>query len=540
MTASDEALLLRMGKNEDQYLPPESTRSGDCSSSESSSEELASAPSKLRTGAACGDDVKEEVGTALGLGATASESQTVLKREGFHSQKGGAEEEDKARDSPKGVVAAQDESRCPTKGASTASRGRNASKRLHGRNARQQANPPTPAECEHEENGNTAQKDGSVEPNENTNVPATERLQEAGAGAGLLGLSGGGSGGSGGPGGSGGGNLSDASWSSSEDGQASAVVEGIAKRRGRPAFHGVDDWVGTSPYGSDDDDDDGKTRAASSAAKTAETAGESTKGPGSGWESATTKKTHKQLACVGGGTREEQRQTRRATRRAASAGTAGRAGPPTPSPAASMDGTPFRRSNSELKQKNIVKEGSCGGLSLKLRAAVETMPSPDGPKQRPANSTTQPGNVNVKGGGGFSTRSRNVPTPCGSRAVHTRQSAHSSSARFGGGSIAGWEGGVGRQQKGRPEMGQPGGGAGDTATRETWRHQPLLGGGQSVRTSGSGGSGSGGGNKEGRRGHGDPEPAAAVDGDCGSGESWVVREFKARVEAARRQEEGLL
>ena len=111
--------------------------------------------------------------------------------------------------------------------------------------------------------------------------------------------------------------------------------------------------------------------------------------------------------------------------------------------------------------------------------------------------------------------------------MHAGQSADNnnsnSSVCFGdGGLVAGAGGGFAGQRKGQLEMGQPKGGGGDTGARETWMHQSLLGGAHTER-----------------KNSGDPDTAAVGSGACSSDESWVVREFKARVEAARRQEEEL-
>lgn len=529
MAATDEALLLSLRQNQRQPLPTEFNRCGDDNKriSSENSEELASSPRGGSPDIGWGSDVKEAC-IGLRVGGAAGESPTALKRAKFHSRSRGREEQDKDKghDNPK-WVALEEDSRCPTEELS--SPGGSASKRLDGRGATRRTNsPPKPAGHEDEENDNVVPKDGCVEQTENV----LEQRPEAGVGAGFLGVSGGDHGGSGSSGGT---NVSDASWSSSDDDQASAgVCQGIVKRRG-PAFHGADDWIGTSPYGSDDEC---ISRVGSSAANKAKTGGESTEGSGSGWEPTTTKKAR----------RKEQRQvhctSRTATGRAVSA----------PSPAASLDDTPFRgriregqtrgpkhQTSSKLSQtackpNSGVEEGSCG-LSLKLRAAVEAMPSSAGPKQQSANNTSRQGNVNTKGakGLGLSPTSKKAITPSGSRSEHARQSAHGSSVRQRKGSVTGREEGVG-QQKGEPAVGQPGGGGSDTATRETWMHQPLLlGGGQRARKRGSGSGGSGGGREE-RREHGDQDVAVAGGGGC---EAWVVREFKARVEAARRQEEAL-
>lgn len=350
-----------------------------------------------------------------------------------------------------------------------------------------------------------------------------EGEQGAGTGVGVSDSSGGGGAGGSGSGGSGGGgNASDASWSSSDESCPPTVRDDVATRPRGPAFHGVNrDWDGTSPYGSDDD---GVSRAAFLSAGRAEAAEGSSKGPGTGSKLSPEKG------------RGQLRRTAREVRSARKAA-------PAPSLAESSDGTssgrsiraaaraPTRRMPSKPDQAANKKRTVAVRRGLLRRslpnpaaAAAETILLSQGEKHRPA--------TNARSNGATPT-SKTPPQSCrGPRAVHGRQSAHDTSRCVGDAmtnSLAAWEGGVARQ-KGRPEMGHPRGGGNDSGSRKTLAHQPL-GGGQSVTGSGVGG-GSGGG--EGRENGGHNRSAGG--GVCGDDESWVVREFKARVEAARRQE----
>eukprot|EP00752_Nemacystus_decipiens_P007496 g6697.t1 len=506
MTATDEALLLSVHHNQDQSLLPGFGRSCDDSSSESG-EEFAG----LLTGVDYENNVKE-TGYAFGVDGPVRESKpTRNKHEGLNAQEWWQEDEDKV-----------EEFGCPV--AASPATPSSAPKRPHGRSDRRHTNPPRLVRCE-EDRDNHIPKDGWVEPNMNLNDPSLERLREGASNTGLKGLSVGG----------GGENLSDASWSSSDDGHDSTVRRGVVKHRG-PAFHGLGGRIGTSPCGSDDD---GMPPAASSAAAKAEAAGESAKGSGSPRELATTKESPKLDETAVGTTMGEQRRAHRATR--AVVGSVGKA-VPSPSPTTPRDGASFRRrriregenrrgparqrpskqeNQDANKQESTAKEGSCEP-SLNPRAAVETTPS-EGPKQRPATDTTG-SKHDVKGekGGGFSPVSNGVPVSCGSPAPQ------SGGVSFGGGSLAGRRGSVGQRKQGA-ETSHPG--CESVCIRDTWVRQPLVGGGKTIRKSGGDGGG-----KEARKDHGGPV-TAATDGVPSCDDSWVVREFKARVEAARQQDD---